>query len=450
MKELDALQESLNVKLRSSSRKSDDGHVQRYSSVRIPPHSPFPGIDTTKGTLLRTLEAVRVDSMECKSPRTDFEESARRHEVMPVSGGETSMISNDRIKLSSLISSLEMEHAGDFVDHKHAAERTIDAMLDKGAEAVSSNGIFPFDEGKEENVLHDPVEDSFFSVEKQKSLAEDRWPSVDSELSVSDISGDLSASGYVQDNTKSARFADLKDSWLSSEEEDDTNMSQSKKPGLSTAPSAVNADSLNNATDKNFHCHEIDHHTSEHDNDSAGDEDNGEKDCYLVPSQVDGDHSSEDSIVDDAAFTTGATVLGSVSDTITPEGDHENEPNLCSSYDTLHSRELSKQASQFSFPTSYQHTSTATLPNFFMPSEQLEESMRALRLGSSNNTGSSNSKLLARSSSQQTKGNFIEKFAKSKQVYKARKDERPPISNSEVDRIAKIFSFNSETVSQTK
>lgn len=451
MKELDALKQSLNVKLRSSSRRSDDGHVQDL------PHSHFPGTATTEGTALRTLETLRVDSMECKTQRTDFEESALRHEVMPLSGDETSRIPYDGHKLS-LISPLEMAHAGDFVNHKQTTEKTVDAVLDKGAGALNSNGIFPFDKGKEETVLHDPKEDSFFSVEKQKSLAEDRRPSVDSELSVSDISGDLSVSGYVQDNTKSTRFADLKDSWLSSEEEDNTNVSKSEKLSLSNTPSKVNADGLNNATDANFHCHGIDNHASDRDDDSAGDVDNGDKDCNLMQSQVDEDQSSEDSIENydaSAVFTTGATVVGSVCGTaddkaVTSEGDHENEPNSYSSYNTLHSRELPKQASMSSYRTPYQHTSTAMLPNFFMPSEQLQESMRALRLGTSNN--SSHSKLLARSSGQQTetKGNLTEKFAKRQPVYKARKDERPPISNSEVDRIAKIFSFNSGSISQTK
>ena len=86
-----------------------------------------------------------------------------------------------------------------------------------------------------------------------------------------------------------------------------------------------------------------------------------------------------------------------------------------------------------------------------MPTEQLVESMRSLRLGSSNKRygSTSHSKLLARSShlksdGQHTKGNLTEEFTKRKPVYKARRDERPPISRSEAARIAKIF--NSESV----
>ena len=96
------------------------------------------------------------------------------------------------------------------------------------------------------------------------------------------------------------------------------------------------------------------------------------------------------------------------------------------------------------YPLSH-HQTSATLPNFFMPSEQLEESMRALRLGASNT--SSHSKLLAYSqhtgNNQCTKENLTEKFAKRKQYYKDKKDGRPPISHSEVDRIARIFKLNS-------
>lgn len=437
MKELDALQQSLNVKLRSSHRRSRDGHTERHSSVMVPP--PLDVIDST--------ERMRVDSMEQKSPRTDFEGGSHRHVVMPLCGDETSILPNDEHRLASLISPLETEHAG---DHKlQTTERIIDVVLDKGAGTLNFKETFPFDSRKEENLMNDPAEDSFFSVEKQKSLAEDRRLSVDSEFSVSDISGDLSVSGYVQDNRKSTRFTDLKDSWISSEEEGNTNMSQSEKPGWSNTPSATNADSLNNASDTNFYCHGIDHQASNNDAESAEYDANGDKDCHLMQGKGDGDQSPEgvtENYSVDAVLTTGQATVGSLTETaddrvIVSESDHENEPTSYSSYNTLHSRQFPKQSSLSAYPTSYPHTSTATLPNFFMPSEQLEESMRALRLGTSNNN--SHSKLLSHSSAQQTKGNLTEKFAKRQPVYKARSDGRPPISNSEVDRIAKIFNSGS-------
>ena len=115
------------------------------------------------------------------------------------------------------------------------------------------------------------------------------------------------------------------------------------------------------------------------------------------------------------------------------------------------SRKLPKQALLSSHHTSFKQTSAAILPNFFIPSEQLEESMRALRLGSS--TKSSPSRLLAHSErlkTHQTTEDLTEKFAKRETVYKERKDGKPPISDSEVDRITRIFSFNFGGESQTK
>lgn len=438
MKELDALQQSLNVKLRSSNTRSDPENIQEQCSVIVTPHCPFAGLDATEGNKpLKTLGTVAVQDIEHKSPRANFEESNLRHD-------ETSVISNDGSKLPSLISSLEIEQAHDSVNDKQTTKRTIDTVLDNRAGAFNSNNIFPFNKGKDENLQHDPVEDGGFSGEKQRSLAEEQQPSVNSELSVSDISGDLSVSGYVQDNTRSTRYADLKDSWLSSEEEDNADISRSEKPGLSSALSAFNAECLNNAANANVHCHGIDYHASGHD-------DNGDEDCLML-SHVDRDQSLEDS-TGNHDVGSGTTVVGSASGActavITSEGDHEDE---YSSYNTFYSRKWPKQALLSSHPTSFKQTGSAMLPNFFIPSEQLEESMRALRLGSS--TKSSHSKLLAHSehlkTHQQTTENSTEKFAKRQPVYKARKDETPPISNSEVDRIARIFSFSFGGVSQTK
>lgn len=445
MNELDALQRNLNVKLRSSTTWNDAGHTQEQSSVTVPLYGALPGIDVTAGTSLRTLETFRTETtaveghaFEHKSHRTEFEETDHRHEVLPVSGKETRVDPDDGYTLSSRHSPLEMEQA-----RHYTTERTIGGMLEKG----DSSGVFPFIKDKRESVEHDAVVDSFFNVEKQRSSPEDRRPSVDSELSVSDVSGDLSVSGYVQNNTKSTRFADFKDSWLSSEEEDNTNTSQSEKPGLSTAPCALNAhndteEGLNSATESCVHHHGIDNHASDRDDDDSAGDNNDDGNCHVMRSQVDGEQCLEDSIENhnvEADFTTGTTVVGSVVGT-----DHEIEPNSHGSYNSLHSRELPKQAPLSSCPTSYQQTN-AMLPNFFMPSEQLEESMRALRLGSS--TNNSHSKLLSRSkylkSDHRTKRNLTEKFAKRQPVYKARRDERPPISNSEVDRIAKIFNSGS-------
>ena len=439
MKELNALQQSLSAKLRSSNSRSDpSGNVQEQRSVIVPPHCHFAGSDAVEGSkLLKTLRTVEGHDMEHKLPQSKFEERNLRHD-------ENSMISNDESKLLPLISSLEIEQAHDSVDHKQTTKSTIDAVLDNGEGALNSSNTFPFNTGKDENLQHDAVEDSSFSRENQRSLAEEQQPSVDSELSVSDISGELSISGYVKVNTTSTRYADLKDSWLSSEEEDNADGSQSEKPGLPCALSAFNMECLNNAANADsVYCHGIDDHARGHD-------DNGDEDCVML-NHVERDQSLEDS-TGNHDVGIGTTVVGSASGAvITSESDHEVE---CSSYNTLHSRKWPKQALLSSHHTLFKQTSAAMLPNFFVPSEQLEESMRVLRLGFS--TKSSHSKLLVHSEQlkthQQTTENLTEKFAKRQSVYKTRKGEKPPISDSEVDRIARIFNFrNSSGVeSQTK
>lgn len=431
MKELDALRQSLNVKLLSSSSMSDPGNIQVQCPVIVPPHCHFAGLHATEGNKpFKPLGTVEVHDMEQKSPKSNFEESNLRHD-------EQSMISNNGRKLLPLISSLETEQAHDSVDHKQNTKRTIDAMLDNGAGAYNSNNVLPFAE-KDENLQHDLIEDGSFSSETLRSLAEEQRPSVDSELSVS---------GYVKDNTKSARYADLKDSWLSSEEEeekDNAESSQSEKPDLTRGLSAFNMECLNNAADAVIvYCHGIGNRTSDHDG-------NGDEDC-VMPSHVDRDQSWEHS-TGNHDVGIGTTVVGSASDVhtavITSESDYEDEN---SSFNALDSRKWPKQALLSSHHASFRQTSTSILPNFFIPSEQLEESMRALRLGSS--TKSSHSKLLAHSehlkTHQQTE-NLTEKFAKRQTVYKERKDGKPLISDSEVDRIARIFSFNFGDESQTK
>ena len=438
MKELDALRQSLNVKLLSSNSTSDPGNIQEQCPVVVPPHYHFPGSDATEGNMpLKALGTVEVHGMDHKSPKSNFEESNLSHD-------ENSVVSNDGSKLLPLISSLETEQARDSVDHKQTSKRTIDAVLDNGAGAFNSDNILPF-KGKDENLQHDPMEDGSFGSKKQSSLSEEQQPSIDNELSVSDISGDLSISGHVKDNTKSRRYADLKDSWLSSEEEDNAESSQSEKPCLTSALSSFNTASLNNAANTNsVDCHSRDYCASDHD-------DNGEEDCVML-SHVDSDQTLEDS-TGNHNVKIGTTVVGSASGActaiVTTESDCEDEYSSC---DTLDSRKWPKQALQSTHHTSFKQTSAAILPNFFIPSEQLEESMRALRLGSS--TKSSHPKLLAHSKQlkthQQTTENLSEKFSRRQPVYKARKDEKPPISDSEVDRIAKIFNFSFGGESQAK
>ena len=153
--------------------------------------------------------------------------------------------------------------------------------------------------------------------------------------------------------------------------------------------------------------------------------------------------------VPDESAAGGSVNSGSDAKNATFQTDEENDYNSLVYYRKPQSKELPTSPA-LSVPLSGHHL-TNTLPNFFMPTEQLVESMRSLRLGSSNQRygSTSHSKLLARSShlksdGQHTKGNLTEQFTKRKPVYKARRDERPPISRSEAARIAKIF--NSESV----
>ena len=97
--------------------------------------------------------------------------------------------------------------------------------------------------------------------------------------------------------------------------------------------------------------------------------------------------------------------------------------------------------------------SVRTIPNFFLPTEQLEQSMRALRLAARSHPAlpgredapGSKSRLLSRSAGRTTAGSggMAEEFAKRKLVYKERGD--PPISNNEAQRIARIFSSKNST-----
>jgi len=463
MKELETLQQNLNQKLRSSNAWNVASAAQEGSSVVEPTRYPFSGTGAALGTSSKTLETVRTENtsseglgLESELLRTEFGESDVRHGMMSVSG-EKSRVPDDEHSPSSLILPRERDKAHDLQIHYHTSEKTNDAVLDRGAGASNSKDIFPFDKGKEEHLQHDTEIDSFFSLEKNKSSVEDRRPSVDSELSITDVSGEFSFSGYVQDNSKPTRFTDIKDSWLSSEEEDTTaNVGQLEKTvGVPSSPVVFNVDretvrsTLNNATETEFHQREVDMNSDDAGGGSNGDNGNHEKDA-ATRSPVDADDSLEDDTENHhvntglASDRTGGFVNG-LSDAKGKsfEIDEENEHGSYASHDNVHSRELPRQAPLSSHLATYQPTS-ANLPNFFMPSEQLAESMRALRLGSSRQKANSlQSKLLDRSShlksDQQTKGKITERFAKREPVYKASRDGRPPISDSEADRIARIF-----------
>ena len=492
MKELDTLQQNLNLKLRSGN--ALNYAAQEDSSVDNPPSSSFPDTGERVGTSLNTLETLRARNTAAKGPdlgrklsRTEFGEMDLRHEVVSLDGKKTSVLDDGQLLSSP-------HHAHDLESHDQI-ERTGVAKKDREVEETyakgivafnkgeiellqknaelgsflsvqgnfSSNGatnardIFPLDKGKRENLQPNTEVDSFFSLRTNRSSAEDRQQSVDSEFSVSDISEDLSVSGYVQDNSKTARFTDIKDSWLSSEEEEGTtaNVDQSDKPGSSSFPSAFNAEigALDNARESQFNCRETDIHSDDHDH---VDSDDGKSDkMKVLDNAVAGSKDDEEQSLEDISdeFNAGsereAGLVNGESDGKVKsfQTDQENEYNLYASYNKTKPREVPRQAPASGYHNSFQLTSTA-LPNFFMPTEQLAESMRTLRLDTSlHKANSSNSKLLTRSnhlkSDLQTKGKLSERIAKREPVYKARRDERPPISNSEADRIARIFNSGS-------
>lgn len=464
MKELDTLQQNLNLKLRSSNARNDAGLSQKEKSVvEQPSHLALSGAGAASSLeALETLRSENTDDggfgLERELPRTEFGDTDVRHEMTSPSGEATSIPDVGHL-LSSWSSPREWNKAHDLQNHDQTNEKTNDAMRDR--EAGVSKNTFPFDKSKDEHLQHNAEGDSFFSLEKNSSSAGDRRPSVDSELSISDISGEFSVSGYVQDNSKPTQFTDIKDSWLSSEEEDSTtNVGHSEKPGLSSSPSAFNADServglLNSATESKLHHRKADV-DSDYNNsgDSDGDNSSGQKDFPVTGIQIDEQDSLEGS-TENHGFNKGLTadraagLLNGISDGEVKgfATDQENQHNSYASYDTVQSRELPRQPPLLDYHDTCQLTS-ATLPNFFMPSEQLAESMKALRLGSSHHkASSSHSKLLARSKQlqrdQQTKGKLADRFAKREPVYKARRDERPPISSTEADRIARIFNSGS-------
>lgn len=92
-----------------------------------------------------------------------------------------------------------------------------------------------------------------------------------------------------------------------------------------------------------------------------------------------------------------------------------------------------------------------TLPNFFMPTQQLENSMRALRLGAklgyphTLTNSLPKSKLLERTSrskddDENGSEGIFNQYSRKKVLYKAKQDLQPPLSSIEIDRIARIFS----------
>ena len=82
--------------------------------------------------------------------------------------------------------------------------------------------------------------------------------------------------------------------------------------------------------------------------------------------------------------------------------------------------------------------SGTVIPNFFMPSEQLEQSMRALRFSATSNTPSQQpTNLLLREASY--KKPIAAEFSQKSQILDAKVKGQVPIPMQEADRIARIF-----------
>lgn len=494
MKELDVLQQSLNVKLKAGSAVGDSSVLtqERQSVVALP--SFFS--DTVATRELKGSETIHAKHRIAEEPylrsktasETEHKEMEFRRGIVSLNDKEI-ITPGDRRLLSSPFSVRDdtVEGTGDTIKEGEVEASSSKDILDphksedecvlqnaegdsfftfKGRtslnEGTNKRDLFPFDEDRKENIHPNQQVDSFFGLERDKS-AENRRPSIDSELSISDVYDDLSVSGYVQDNSKTARFTDIKDSWLSSEDEDIPEpVEQSENPGVSISPSVISSEGdanggLNNGAASLPSTQEL-YFNPDANNDEV-------KDKEIVDSCMKGDQRGVKRriIMDNLDFIDKASAdvpgesaagrsvnSGSDAKNATFQTDEENDYNSLVYYRKPQSRELPTSPA-LSVPRSGHHL-TNTLPNFFMPTEQLVESMRSLRLGSSNQrygSNNSHSKLLARSShlksnGQHTKGNLTEQFTKRKPVYKARRDERPPISRSEAARIAKIF--NSESV----
>ena len=493
MKELDVLQQNLNVKLKAGSAVGDTSVLtqERPSVVALP--SFFS--DTVATRELKGSETIHAKHRIAEEPdlrsktasETEHKEMEFRRGVISLNDKEI-ITPGDRRLLSSPFSVRDdtVEGTGDTIKQGEVEASSSKDNLDphksedecvlqnaegdsfftfKGRtslnEGTNKRDLFPFDEDRKENIHPNQQVDSFFGLERDKS-AENRRPSIDSELTISDVYDDLSVSGYVQDNSKTARFTDIKDSWLSSEDEDIPEpVEQSENPGLSKSPSVISSESdanvgLNNGAVSLPSTQEL-YFNPDANNDEV-------KYKEIVDSSMKGDQQGlrRRIIMDNVDFIDkasadvpgesaagGSVNSGSDAKNATFQTDEENDYNSPVYYRKPQSREL-PTSPVLSVPRSGHHLKN-TLPNFFMPTEQLVESMRSLRLGSSNQRyGSTNShsKLLARSShlksdGQHTKGNLTEQFTKRKPVYKARRDERPPISRSEAARIAKIFNSGS-------
>ncbi|XP_048589193.1 C2 domain-containing protein 3 isoform X3 [Nematostella vectensis] len=303
-----------------------------------------------------------------------------------------------------------------------------------------------------------------FQEGKDKTVPDDH--NIDTDDSESEFGRDVSlgVSGYQGVNT-AGRFLDM-DSWLSDDETgpinklpisavliDDSEIQEkdgheSKEP-RKTKESNDAFDSVKNAMelfDNHSFCRiarkeSFSHNNGSTDNDKNDkiDTDSGEDDLTDKDSNLDviniGSHSDPQE-ANTATCACGHDNNDVMDDTNSHSNHDEDVTNIVTNTKPSAAGDIA-----------------SLLPNFFMPTRQLEQSMRALRLDaklgrpysvSGKGSPPPRSKLLARAANALEGGEGIEgvsrEFARRKVRYKAKKDECPPLSSFDADRIARIFS----------
>lgn len=396
MRELDTLQHDLNLKLRSQSVTGD----------AIDTEEPL-GAEPSRNSFKNAMEASDNTLKTGKS----FAET--RLENKPL---EVELMSGKPAGPSVSLEKIGWQNSAN-----HVTEKNLDVKLPAEADSSYSGNVSP----STDQLLLDEEGDHFFTLEKNSQI-ESQHQSIDSEISrVSDTSEDCSVSGYIQDNTKKSKFSDIRDSWLSSEEEDTlVNMDEGAvSPSSSSAQDRTRRaiSSLNDSTKSNV--------------DEQKEEINAEDD----------DSNSVHSEMDNPAEKV------KVAETFQERSTEHNETAL--KFAKRNTPGLLKQNHDFDCEQEHQckelprqtalsshQTTSIALPDFFIPSDQMEESMRALQWSLRSNSCAFQSKLLARSNNldKQANGKLSERFAK-ESLNKARSGERPPMSYSESERIARIF-----------
>jgi hypothetical protein len=271
------------------------------------------------------------------------------------------------------------------------------------------------------------------NISKRNKTFENTCSSVnDLEESVSDYIEDSSYYEADAEYYSAQIFAQEKDSWLSSTEEEET-----KSPLRAGAYSLTNSREF--PTKQKMSTDNCNKHSPTEKNSS--DDNKQDQGIEEVMNIIDEEPSNPDFLKDVHDYMQNET-LGDANDEVPLTNDGHT-----TMYDTG-STSLN----------AITHTKLS-LPNFFMPTQQLEHSMRALRLGArlSHSHPTSlldnqpQSKLLQRSyrnkilhsnGSESNAGTreIVSQFSQKQTIYKAKNKQQPPLSATEIDRIARIFS----------